>query len=88
MKVVVEEGNAYLTKLKCKLFVIMLEQIKSQRLTKKAVFDRMGIDKEHRQLGILEVKEALKAFDPAVSDATALGLAKYLLRDDEAITSA
>jgi hypothetical protein len=32
-------------------------------MSRKDVFERMNLDKEHPQLGILDVKEALKTFD-------------------------
>jgi hypothetical protein len=37
-------------------------------------------------LDILQVKEALKAFDPGLADAIALGVARYLLSDEETLT--
>lgn len=55
-------------------------------MSKHDIFGRMKLDKEHPNLGILEVKEAIKAFDPALGDVIALSVARYLLRDDETIT--
>jgi hypothetical protein len=77
-KVVQQDGNPNLTRIR--------SLIKQRKLGREGVMRAMNIDSERPNLGILELKEALLAFDRSVTDHQALGMARYILMSSETIS--